>query len=782
MTKLWKTLAGLLLLAVAAALLAPLLIDPNDFRDEIIDGFAAVTGRELQIAGGIEVSLLPVTRVEIREASLAGDRAVTASPLAEIGVIRLRPRLAPLLAGRLELAPVRIEGLRLRLIRDEQGRANWGGGVERADAPDAPAAGTRPGPRGPAATAPPEPTAIEAPPAPARLVVGGVEIVDARVTWDDRQTGGRLELGALEISTGPLSPGAPLDLRLTGSVIDGEGRATAGLRAEARLLAAPGGRALRLEPLKLGLAGLKPIDDLEAKLDLTTELEADLRRRRYRVGGLDLRLEAEGEALSGGRLDAVIGARGELDLSAGTLRLEGLSVRSDELVIDGHLSGEGLLAAPTVRGRLALQELDLRSWLEARGLPVPATADPRTLRRVGLEADWRLADDRLALSGLALTLDDTRVTGSGEVTRSPPVGYRFDLAGDRLDLDRYLPARPKPPGQIGPEAAPAAPDPAAVADEPAAAPPPGTASEPRPGSAEEAGEPIAVGPIFPVEALRALDLDGRVRLGELRLAGLALGDAFLEIASGNGELRIGNRIDRFYGGRAQGALRLDVRGALPTVSLTQHVGGAAVGPLLGDLTGRAALTGTGNIEAELRASGRNSDALRGSLGGRISLALTRGSVQGFNLVRLVREAQAGLTGKAPPGDLPNQTDFSTLTASGEIQGGILTNRDLAATADYLRVTGAGTLDLGRERFDYRFEPVFTQTPDALGVKGLEGIPVPVRLTGPFERPRWDVDAASALRAVAERELRSPEGGLFRKLEERTGIKGLEQGLRGLFGR
>ena len=132
--------------------------------------------------------------------------------------------------------------------------------------------------------------------------------------------------------------------------------------------------------------------------------------------------------------------------------------------------------------------------------------------------------------------------------------------------------------------------------------------------------------------------------------------------------------------------------------------------------------------------------------------------------------------------MSTQTDFKDLRASAEVEAGVLSNRDLVATADKLRVTGKGTLDLVRERFDYRFAPMWVQPPEGGGIKELEGIPVPVHLTGSFARPRWDVDVAGALRAVAERELQGQGGGLFKKLEERTGIKGLEQGLRGLFGR
>ena len=82
--------------------------------------------------------------------------------------------------------------------------------------------------------------------------------------------------------------------------------------------------------------------------------------------------------------------------------------------------------------------------------------------------------------------------------------------------------------------------------------------------------------------------------------------------------------------------------------------------------------------------------------------------------------------------------------------------------------------------------MFVKPPQGRGIKELEDIPIPVHLTGSFDRPQWNVDAGSALREVGKRQLdkqlEGQGGDALKKLDERTGIKGLEKGLRGLFGR
>jgi len=204
--------------------------------------------------------------------------------------------------------------------------------------------------------------------------------------------------------------------------------------------------------------------------------------------------------------------------------------------------------------------------------------------------------------------------------------------------------------------------------------------------------------------------------------------------------------------------------------------------LLADLPWNDRLSGRGEITADLIATGHSANALRRSLVGTLTIHFPQGVVRGFSLERLIWEARARLRGKAPPKDLPMDTEFTDLRASAEVQNGVLRNQDFLATTEHLRITGAGTLDLVRGHVDYRFEFRFVEPPKGLGIKELERIPIPVHLTGPFDHPRWDLELESALSTAVKRRLGEKGDDLFRALKESTEIKGLEQGLKGLFGR
>jgi AsmA protein len=260
-----------------------------------------------------------------------------------------------------------------------------------------------------------------------------------------------------------------------------------------------------------------------------------------------------------------------------------------------------------------------------------------------------------------------------------------------------------------------------------------------------------------------------------------LGNVELALSGGDGALRITDRIGDFYAGRMSGRIGLDMRGDQPLVSLFQEGEGIGTGPLFTDLTGRRRLSGVARFTAALSAAGADQNALISTLSGALEAHIRDGVIDGSELRPLIREVADRFGGTERVQALPLQLGFSNLTASGEVEDGVLHNRDLVVSSHAVMIRGEGSLDLANESLDYRFEPVLLKTPRG-AIARLKGIPVPVRLSGAFGDPEWDLELGSVLQELARRELDQKGGGLLRQLEEGTGLRGLEQGLRGLFGR
>jgi AsmA protein len=140
-----------------------LFVNPNDYKARLAAAVTQSTGRELDIEGDLKLSVFPWIGLEIGRARLGNTPGFGPAPLAAIQGASLRVRLLPLLAGRLEVGRLEIDGLDLDLQRDAEGRGNWlsgeslpaapagaegaggDGGAAGSGGATAPAGGSRPG-------------------------------------------------------------------------------------------------------------------------------------------------------------------------------------------------------------------------------------------------------------------------------------------------------------------------------------------------------------------------------------------------------------------------------------------------------------------------------------------------------------------------------------------------------------------------------------------------------------------------------------------------------------
>ncbi len=112
---------GVGILALAALLTW---IDPNDFKARIIAAVRETTGRELTITGDLDLEFFPYLALTTGPLEL-GNAPGFGGPFLTVAGTHLKARLLPLLASRLEVVAMGLDGLVLHLARDEHGRGNW---------------------------------------------------------------------------------------------------------------------------------------------------------------------------------------------------------------------------------------------------------------------------------------------------------------------------------------------------------------------------------------------------------------------------------------------------------------------------------------------------------------------------------------------------------------------------------------------------------------------------------------------------------------------------------
>ena len=143
---------------------------------------------------------------------------------------------------------------------------------------------------------------------------------------------------------------------------------------------------------------------------------------------------------------------------------------------------------------------------------------------------------------------------------------------------------------------------------------------------------------LPFAALDAVDADMRLSIGELRSGGATYRDLSGRLFLQGGRLALDPVSAALPDGRLELRLSVDLRAVPPPVALALRAPGLALKPLLAALHLPGGLTGTADIDADLRGAGDTPKALAAGLGGRLGVAMTDGELDNGLLGSIVGAA------------------------------------------------------------------------------------------------------------------------------------------------
>jgi AsmA protein len=153
--------------------------------------------------------------------------------------------------------------------------------------------------------------------------------------------------------------------------------------------------------------------------------------------------------------------------------------------------------------------------------------------------------------------------------------------------------------------------------------------------------------------------------------------------------------------------------------------------------------GRGNVSINVRTQGNTVNEMKAALNGRVAVSLQDGAIKGINLAERFRTAKSFLSSGADvtqQANVEQETDFSAMSVSFDIQNGVATTNDLNVMAPLFRLGGQGKVNLIENSVDYLARASIVATSTGQGGKtlesGLNGVTVPVRLFGPFDAVQW----------------------------------------------
>ena len=373
----FKLIAGLIVIFIIALAGFIYTFDANQYKTEITEQLAAATGRQISIAGDLDIALYPWIGIKVNDVTVSNDEAFSNTTFLTIDQCDVRIRIIPLLRKRLEIERLVLNRLSLNLEKNTAGEKNWDGVFGKSESRQ-PGSGF----------------------GLAGLAIGGIDLKDASMRWLDSSTGREVKVSKLSMSAEAINNDQLLPLKLKGLVESSRPGWVAVVNAKAKLDFNESAAMFDARDLKLTAKALLPNSNIDSlNIAMVADSTIDLENHRA--------------SLSNARL-GLLG-----------------------LVISGDVDIEDLFSLPRIHGPVKVKTFEARELAENLGYEIPQLVNGQSLKKISLTANLYSDFDTLRLDNMAANMDQSKVKGFVHLEKADKPVVRFELEVDRLNLDDY---------------------------------------------------------------------------------------------------------------------------------------------------------------------------------------------------------------------------------------------------------------------------------------------------------------------------------------------------------
>ena len=730
-----------LLIAVVAIIAAT--FNPNDYKPLIIKLVQEKKQRTLSIPGEIKLTFFPRIGADLGKVTISEHKGT--AEFASVERAKVSLALMPIFAKQFVVDRIIIDGLKANIRRAKDGGTNFDDLMSKEQKNES---------------------------QQVKLDIDGVAITNASLSYHDDAANRKLVISNLDLTTGPLGNGRKSSIDLSADIKGETPKLALKLKMKSDLRLDLDRQHYVLDKFNAALSG-SAVDFSSLNLTVSGNADLKLAARQVAIGDLTLAGEAKRGAqnlqlkfsapsfegspkavkmpalsleatLKQGTLDATAKLSGALDGDLETPLFRSSKLSLDIQGKDGDLAIKGTVST-ALDANLKSQLIELAGLSADLAMPNPGGGALAFTARGNASVNLAKEAVQIALAG---KLDGSALELKAGITEFSRPAYTFDIAIDNLDVDRYLAK----------------------------------------GSAPSSANANLNAPEKPIDlaALKKLNARGKLQAGSLKIANLRAANVKLELLADGGKVEVSPISASFYGGTVAGGLSLAASNP-PRFALQQTLRNVNVGALLKDAIGKDPIEGQGNVVLNIAANGDTVAQMKKGLNGTATLDLRNGAIKGIDLVATIRSAKSML-GIAQANAAPRQgtssaqekTDFGELTGSFKIANGVARNDDLSAKSPLLRLSGSGDIDIGESRLDYLAKATVVASLQGQGgpeLQAMQGLTVPVKLTGPFNAIGWKIDVGGMVNDLAKQKFEAQKDKFQDQLKEK-----LQDQLKGLFGK
>ena len=396
MKKFFKWLSIILLtivgLFIALIIALPFLIDPNDFKNEIAARVQQHTGRVLTIDGDIQLSVFPWLGLQLGKTQLSNAPGFGQQPMLQLENIKLGVKLLPLLRQELQTDETTLNGLQVNLQRHTNGKTNWDDLVT-TDKPTT------------TQITPAKPKAETATPL-AAFAIGGLQLKNASITWDDKQRKQRWQISNLDLSSDAIQWDKAFSIKLSMSAM---------------------------------AKHLKARSEIKLASDISL-----FKNKRVRLDNLKLAQQLWHPQLPKSPLDLKANfTQVNFDAEKQTLKLEDIQLQNDVFIIKANASVNNLLTVPQYQVDIDIPAFNPRQLAKTHNIVLPNDLPNSAFTTLQTKLTLKGNANSVTINKITLQLDNSHLTGNVSLPSFSPVKYRYKLALDTFDVDAYQPTSSK---------------------------------------------------------------------------------------------------------------------------------------------------------------------------------------------------------------------------------------------------------------------------------------------------------------------------------------------------
>src|SRR6202158_1859470 len=364
-----------------------------------------------------------------------------------------------------------------------------------------------------------------------------------------------------------------------------------------------------------------------------------------------------------------------------------------KLAFDGTVANR---TSAMMEGTLTIDSPSLRNALRWTGQPPPGSGG---FGRVALKARANVVGPSIALTNVNVELDGNVAEGVMTYANNARQTLQATLAADALDFTPYISTFRL------------------------------LASGARDWNRQ----------LFDLNSLSTTDLDMRLSAARVTVGSTKLGRTAFGANLRGGALALSVGEAQMYGGIAKGSFGIARSDVVADVKAQFSFTDVDLQSCASELFGVSKLSGRGNLNVSLVASGSSPFGLAQSLDGTASLTGHDGAISGFNVEQLLKRLERRpLSGG---GNLRSgSTPFDQLTIAVKFADGIATAEDVRVEGPAARLTLTGTASVPAREYDMKGIASLVAAPNA-----APGFDLPFVVQGPWDDPLIFPDPESLIR-------------------------------------